>query len=113
MRSRFCRFLADTSTMTVWPPQSSGTSPRSASSRLTRSALASGLSILLIATTIGTPAARAWSIASRVCGITPSSAATTSTTMSVTRAPRARIRVKASWPGVSRNTTLRLFTCTW
>ena len=29
-----------------------------------------------------------------VCGITPSSAATTSTTMSVTFAPRARIRVK-------------------
>ena len=43
--------------MTVWPPQSSGIRPRSASSRLTRSGLASGLSILLIATTIGTLAA--------------------------------------------------------
>ena len=31
--------------------------------------------------------------------------------MSVTRAPRARISVNASWPGVSRNTTLRLLTC--
>ena len=31
----------------------------------------------------------------------PSSAATTSTTMSVTLAPRARIAVKAAWPGVS------------
>ena len=98
-RSRFCRFLADTSTMTVWPPHSSGIRPRSDSSRLTRSGFASGLSILLMATMIGTPAAFAWSIASRVCGMTPSSAATTRMTMSVTRAPRARIRVNASWPG--------------
>ena len=35
--------------------------------------------------------------------MTPSSAATTSTTMSVTSAPRARIAVNASWPGVSMN----------
>ena len=34
--------------------------------------------------------------ASMVCGMTPSSAATTSTAMSVTFAPRARIAVKAS-----------------
>jgi hypothetical protein len=47
----------------------------------------------------------AWLIASIVCGITPSSAATTSTTMSVTLAPRARIAVKASWPGVSMKVT--------
>ena len=63
--------------------------------------LASGLSILLIATIIGTLAALAWLIASTVCGMTLSSAATTSTTMSVTLAPRARIAVKAAWPGVS------------
>ena len=63
---------------------------------LTRSALASGLSILLMATMIGTPAALAWSIASRVCGMTPSSAATTRMTMSVTLAPRARMIVNAS-----------------
>ena len=44
-------------------------------------------------------AAFAWLIASIVCGIIPSSAATTSTTMSVTFAPRARIAVKAAWPG--------------
>ena len=93
--------------MTVWPPQSSGTRFSSASSRLTLSGFAPGLSILLIATTIGTLAALAWSIASRVCGMTPSSAATTSTTTSVTLAPRARISVNASWPGVSRKTTLR------
>ena len=37
--------------------------------------------------------------------MTPSSAATTSTTMSVTFAPRARIAVKASWPGVSMKVT--------
>ena len=45
---------------------------------------------------IGTLAARAWSIASSVWGITPSSAATTRTAMSVTLAPRARMAVKAS-----------------
>ena len=60
-----------------------------------------GRSILLSAMTIGTPAALAWAIASWVWGITPSSAATTRTTMSVTFAPRARMAVNASWPGVS------------
>ena len=59
------------------------------------------MSILLMATISGTPAALAWLIASTVCGITPSSAATTSTTMSVTLAPRWRMAVNASWPGVS------------
>ena len=49
-----------------------------------------------------TPAALAWLMASSVCGMTPSSAATTMTAMSVTLAPRARILVNASWPGVSR-----------
>ena len=38
------------------------------------SGLASGLSHLLIATIIGTPAALAWLMASTVCGITASSA---------------------------------------
>ena len=59
---------------------------------------------MFIAITSGTLAAFAWLIASSVWGITPSSAATTMTAMSVTRAPRARIEVNASWPGVSRNT---------
>jgi len=45
----------------------------------------------------------AWCIASVVCGMTPSSAATTRITISVTLAPRARIMVNASWPGVSMN----------
>ena len=87
-RSRLVCSLAETGTITVSPPQSSASRPRSASCCLMRSGCASGLSILLIATMIGTSAARAWSMASSVCGITPSSAATTSTTISVTLAPR-------------------------
>ena len=59
------------------PPYSSMTTPASVSSVLTRSGLASGLSILLSAMTIGTLAALAWLIASSVWGMTPSSAATT------------------------------------
>ena len=63
---------------------------------------------------IGTPAFFACEIASIVCGITESSAATTSTTMSVTCAPRARMAVNASWPGVSRNViSLPFGSVTW
>ena len=40
-------------------------------------------------------------MASTVCGMTPSSAATTMAAMSVTLAPRARMAVNAAWPGVS------------
>ena len=83
-------------------PHSSGVMPSWASSVRTRSGWAPSLSILLTAISIGTSAARAWSIASLVCGMTPSSAATTTTATSVTLAPRARIAVKAAWPGVSR-----------
>ena len=79
----------------------------------TRVGSAPSLSILLTATTIGTSAALAWSIASSVCGFTPSSAATTMTAMSVTWAPRARIAVNASWPGVSRKVTSLSLWCTW
>ena len=105
--------FAETLTKIVSPPQSSGLSPWLASSPLTLSGLASGRSILLIATMIGTSAAFAWSIASTVCGITPSSAATTITAMSVTSAPRARIAVNASWPGVSMKVIVLPFWCTW
>ena len=97
-----CPLFADTSINIVSPPQSSGTTPSVTNSCFTRSELASGLSILVTATTIGTLAALAWWIASLVCGITPSSAATTKITMSVTFEPRALIAVNASWPGVSR-----------
>ena len=48
-------------------------------------------------------ALRACWILSIVWGITPSSAATTRTTTSVTRAPRARISANAKCPGVSMN----------
>ena len=107
------RCFADTLAKIVSPPHSSGCSPWATSSWRTRSGFASGRSILLTATTIGTSAALAWSMASTVCGMTPSSAATTSTATSVTLAPRARSAVNASWPGVSRNVTWRSPTSTW
>ena len=66
-----------------------------------------------MATMIGALAALAWRIASIVWGITPSSAATTSTTMSVTEAPRARMAVNASWPGVSMKVIGRPSLTTW
>ena len=93
--------LAEIFTNNVSPPQESGVTSFWLISVITRSGLASGLSILFTATTIGTPAAFAWSIASLVCGITPSSAATIMITISVTLAPLALISVKASCPGVS------------
>ena len=52
-------------------------------------------------------------MASTVCGIAPSSAATTSTTTSVALAPRARIAVKAAWPGVSRKVIGPFGVFTW
>ncbi|CFN68963.1 Uncharacterised protein [Bordetella pertussis] len=52
--------LADTGTNGTSPPYSSGTTSSATSSCLTRSGLASGLSILLTATTSGTPPALAW-----------------------------------------------------
>ena len=94
--SRFWASRAETSENCVVPPHSSGCRPSVDSSLRARFGSASGTSILFTATTIGTSAARAWEIDSFVCGITPSSAATTSTAMSVTFAPRARIAVKAS-----------------
>ena len=95
--------LAETGTNTVLPPQSSAIRPYSVSSCFTRSTLAPSLSILLTATITSTSAAFAWLIASIVCGITPSSAATTKTAISVACAPRRRMEVNASWPGVSKN----------
>ena len=88
--------MAETSTNIASPPYSSGTRPYSVSWPRTFVGSASGLSILLTATTIGTPAALAWFNASTVCGMTPSSAATTRIAMSVAWAPRARMAVNAS-----------------
>ena len=104
--------LADTGTNSVDPPQSTGINSYSVISCFTRSILALGLSILFTATMISMPAALAWLIASTVCGITPSSAATTSTAISVELAPRIRIAVNASCPGVSRNVMLCPLTVT-
>ncbi len=104
--------IAETGTKISSPPHSSATTSSLASSARTRSGSASGLSILLTATIKGTFAARACWMASLVCGITPSSAATTSTTMSVAWAPRARIAVKAACPGVSKNVTVPLLVLT-
>ncbi len=87
---------AEISLTMVSPPQDSGTRSCSASWVRTRFGSALSRSILLSATTIGTSAAFAWSMASMVCGMTPSSAATTSTTMSVASAPRERMAVNAS-----------------
>ena len=93
---------AETKTAGVWPPMASTCTSYCRSWVSTLSGLASCLSILLTATMIGALAAFACWIASIVCGITPSSAATTRTTMSVALAPRARMDEKAAWPGVSR-----------
>ena len=103
--SRFIRSLADTSMIWVSPPRLSAMTSYCSSSLTTFCELASGLSILLTATIRGASAALACWMASMVWGMTPSSAATTRTTMSVTLAPRARMAEKAAWPGVSRNVT--------
>ena len=95
--------LAETYSACTCPPYCSTSTFSSASCCRMRSGLASSRSILLMATTMGTPAAFEWLMASFVCGITWSSAATTRMTRSVTWAPRARMAVNASWPGVSRN----------
>jgi hypothetical protein len=74
--------LRETGTKGESPPKSSGTTLLGNQLGLQRSTFASGLSILFMATTIGTLAAFAWAMASFVCGMTPSSAATTRMTMS-------------------------------
>jgi len=84
------------STNIVSPPYSSATRLYSVSCWRIFEGLAPSTSILLTATTIGTSAAWAWLMASTVCGMTPSSAATTITAMSVDFAPRARMAVNAS-----------------
>ncbi len=59
-------------------------------------------SVLVSATTIsGTPSSSTISRCSDVCGITPSSAATTRRTTSMPVAPATIVRTKSSWPGTS------------
>mmetsp|Transcript_80262 Transcript_80262/g.227251 ORF Transcript_80262/g.227251 Transcript_80262/m.227251 type:complete len:218 (-) Transcript_80262:155-808(-) len=101
-------FFALHSIMGTSPPHSSGMRLSSASAWRVASGLAFAMSILLIATMMGTSAAFACAMASLVWGMTPSLAATTRIAMSVTWAPRARIAVKASCPGVSMNVAFSL-----
>jgi hypothetical protein len=61
-----CPVFADTGIVITSPPQSSGNKPLSANSVFTLSGFAPSLSILFIATIIGTPAAFEWFIASIV-----------------------------------------------
>ncbi len=97
-----CPVFAEISWDCTLPPQSSTRRFIPARPSLILSGLAFGRSILLIAKTIGTPAAWACAMASFVWGIMSSSAAITIMARSVTWAPRARMAVNASWPGVSR-----------
>ena len=108
-----CPVFADTSEKIASPPSSSGITSWLNSSPFTFSEFASGLSILLIATIIGTSAALEWLIASIVWGITPSSAATAKITISVAFAPLALIAEKASCPGVSKKVIIPLGVSTW
>ena len=87
---------------TASPPHSSGPRPCATSSCLTRSAIGVRFVDLVDRDHHRHVGRLGVAMASMVCGITPSSAATTRITISVTFAPRARIAVKASWPGVSR-----------
>ena len=75
---------AESGTKLFHRPNLQGIKPYSVNSCITRSGFAVGLSILFTATIVGTLASFAWLIASIVCGITPSSAATTKIVMSVT-----------------------------
>ena len=99
--SRFIFFKAETSTKRVSPLKSSAINSYCIISFLILLIFFSGRSHLLIATIIGTLAAFACLIASTVCGLMPSSAATTNTTISVILDPLALISVKAACPGVS------------
>src|SRR3989442_76736 len=86
----FLPVLAEIGVARVVPPNSSSTTPCASRSCFTFCTLAVGRSILLIATTSGTPAFLACEIASIGCGMIASSAATPRATKSVTRPPPAR-----------------------
>ena len=94
--SIFSPVSADNSIHCISPERSSTIKSSVKSCSFTLCGCASCLSHLFIATIIGTFADLAWDIASLVCGITPSSAATINTTMSVTFAPLSLISVNAA-----------------
>jgi hypothetical protein len=96
--------IQDISTTGTSPPHSSGTSQYVPIFAFISSCLfAPGLSIFEIATIIGTHDSLAWLMDSTVCGMIQSSAATITTTMSVSFAPLDLIVVNNSCPGVSIN----------
>ena len=99
--SKFCFVLVEISTIKVSPDRSSAINSYSNNWFFIFCGSASGKSHLFIATTIGTFAAFACLMDSIVWGFTPSSAATTRITKSVSFDPLALISVKAAWPGVS------------
>ena len=94
--SRLVFFIAETSTSSTSPPSSSTTISCCSSS--CRTLLGIGARLVDLVDRDDDRRARRFGMArcaSTVCSLMPSSAATTSTTMSVTCAPRARIAVKA------------------
>jgi len=98
-----CPVIAEHGINIMSPHRSSGCSHCAASCPLISSILLVHKSIFVIATIIGTPASLAWFIASIVCGLIPSSAATTMTTISVILAHLALSDVNSSCQGVSIN----------
>ena len=111
--SMFSPLSAETGVHSTSPPQSSEVIPRFCICCFTRSTFAPLASILFMATTIGTPAFCAKLSASSVCGMKPSSAATTRMAMSVTLAPLSRILENAACPGVSRKVIFLPLQETW
>ncbi len=99
--STHSQVIDDNQTKGVFHPQSSGIRLCSETWDFTKSIFAFGLSIFVIATIILTQASLAWFIASTVCGLTQSSAATTIIAISVIFAHLALIAVKSSCQGVS------------
>ena len=93
---------ADTSTACTSPPACSSGTPMAMRLANARGVRALDIRTLSARRRVAIRAAMMCAAASLVWGITPSSAAHTSTATSVTLAPRLRIALKAACPGVSR-----------
>ncbi len=108
--SRPCPVLADTVTSGA-PLKTVPTARlrRSASSSSSHPSPSPGSRSALVTTSTPwrTPSSVQMSTCSRVCGITPSSAATTSRATSMPPAPAAMALTKRSWPGTSTTPTTR------
>ena len=86
-----------------------GERARATSSAVTATRSGATRSIFVTATTPrAIPSSRTISKCSRVCGITDSSAATTSSTASIPPAPASMLRTNRSCPGTSTNETRTL-----